>query len=44
MTEEIIDGRDILGCTFYLENGEVYWIGSTLCIEEARNYFDDENK
>jgi homospermidine synthase len=44
MTEEIIDGRDILGFTFYFANEEVYWVGSTLCIEEARNYFDEENR
>ena len=45
LTHEIKSGRDILGLTYYLENGEVYWIGSALSIEEAReiyeNKFDD---
>jgi homospermidine synthase len=42
MTDEIIDGRDVLGLTYYLENGEVFWIGSTLGIDEARKLFDSE--
>jgi homospermidine synthase len=36
LTHEIVEGRDILGLTFYLNNKEVYWIGSALSIEEAR--------
>jgi homospermidine synthase len=42
MTDEIIDGRDVLGLTYYLESGEVFWIGSTLGIDEARKLFDSE--
>ncbi len=42
MTDEIINGRDILGLTFYLENKEVYFIGSILCIDEAREIFNYE--
>lgn len=42
LTDEIIDGRDILGLTFYLDNGEVYWIGSMLSIHEARRFYEPE--
>ena len=42
LTDEIIEGRDILGVTYYLENKEVYWIGSILSINEAREIFDNE--
>jgi homospermidine synthase len=38
LTSDIIDGSDELGISFFLENGEVYWIGSLLTIEEARSY------
>ena len=41
LTHEIEDGRDILGLTFYLENKEVYWIGSVLDVKEARELFDN---
>lgn len=40
LTDEITRGRDILGLTFYLENKEVYWIGSILSIDEAREIFE----
>ena len=40
LTDEIIDGRDILGLTFYLESGEVFWIGSMLTIHESRNMYE----
>ena len=40
LTNEIISGRDILGLTFFLENKEVYWIGSLLTIDEAREIFE----
>ena len=42
MTDEIIDGRDILGLTYYLENGDVFWAGSMLSIHEARKIFPPE--
>jgi len=42
MTDEIIHGRDILGLTFFLENKEVYFIGSILSIDEAREIFNYE--
>lgn len=42
LTNEIVDGRDILGLTYYLKNGDVYWIGSTLDINEARDLFDNK--
>lgn len=45
-TKEIIDGRDELGLTFFLGNGDIFWIGSLLDIDEARdlyeNKFDDK--
>jgi homospermidine synthase len=40
LTDEIINGRDILGLTYYLKSGEVFWIGSMLSIHEARNLFN----
>ena len=39
-----MDERDILCYTFNYEDREIYWVGSTLCIEEARKFFDDEKK
>lgn len=39
LTEEITNGRDILGLTYYLKSGEVFWIGSMLSIGEARSLF-----
>ena len=42
LTHEIICGRDILGLTYYLDNKEVYWIGSALSIEEAREIFENK--
>jgi homospermidine synthase len=41
LTKEITDGRDELGVTFFLENGDVYWIGSLLNITEAREIYDN---
>lgn len=41
LTDEITEGRDILGLTFFLENKEVYWIGSTLCVDEAREIYEN---
>lgn len=40
LTYEITKGRDILGVSFFLKNGDVWWIGSVLCIDEAREIFD----
>jgi homospermidine synthase len=43
LTNEIIDGNDILGLTYFLEDKKcIYWIGSLLGIEEARNIFDNK--
>lgn len=40
LTDEIITGRDLLGLTYYLGNKKVYWIGSTLGIDETRELFN----
>ena len=40
LADDIIDGRDELGLSFFLENGDVFWIGSLLDIEETRMMFD----
>lgn len=42
LTDDIIQGRDILGLTFYLGNGEIYWIGSLLDINESRDIFENK--
>ena len=42
LSDEIIDGRDILGLTYFLKSGEVFWIGSLLSIHEARHFIDKE--
>jgi homospermidine synthase len=43
LTSEIIDGNDILGLTYFLEDKKyIYWIGSLLGIEESRNLFDNK--
>ena len=42
LTDDIISGRDLLGLTYFLENGKVYWIGSTLDIKETRELLDNE--
>jgi homospermidine synthase len=42
LTDEINYGRDILGLTYFLENGDVYWIGSVLSIDEAREIFENK--
>jgi len=42
LTTEIIDGKDIIGLTLFLENKNVYWIGSTLDINESRELFDNQ--
>uniref|UniRef100_A0A6C0HV74 Saccharopine dehydrogenase NADP binding domain-containing protein n=1 Tax=viral metagenome TaxID=1070528 RepID=A0A6C0HV74_9ZZZZ len=39
LTNEIIDGRDELGLTFFLKNGDIFWIGSLLDIHEAREVY-----
>ena len=36
LTTEIVEGRDELGISLFLKNGEVYWIGSLQDINEAR--------
>ena len=40
LTDDIIDGRDELGLSFFLENGDIFWIGSVLDIHEAREMYD----
>jgi homospermidine synthase len=42
LTDDIIDGRDELGLTFFLENGDIFWIGSLLDISEARQIFSNQ--
>ena len=42
LTNEISTGRDELGVTFFLENGDVYWIGSLMSVEEARDIYGNE--
>jgi homospermidine synthase len=42
LTKELISGRDELGLTFFLENGDVYWIGSLLDVDEAREVYNNE--
>ena len=43
MTSDIIEGYDELGCTMFFENGDIYWIGSLLDIEEARSIYNNEH-
>jgi len=40
LTDDIVDGRDELGLSFFLENGDIFWIGSLLDIDEARQFYD----
>jgi homospermidine synthase len=42
LVDDIIDGRDELGLSFFLENGDIFWIGSLLDIDEARNVYMNE--
>jgi homospermidine synthase len=42
MTSDIIDGGEELGCTLFFSNGDIYWIGSVLKIEEARYLLDNK--
>lgn len=42
MTYDIIKGYDEVGCTLFFENGEIWWFGSLLNIEEARSIFDNQ--
>jgi len=41
-TKDIIDGRDELGLTFFLGNGDIFWIGSLLDIDEARDIYENK--
>lgn len=41
-TSDIIDGRDELGLTFFLGNGDIFWIGSLLDIDEARDIYENK--
>ncbi|QKF94401.1 saccharopine dehydrogenase NADP-binding domain protein [Fadolivirus algeromassiliense] len=43
LTHDIISGTDELGVTLFLNNGEIYWIGSLLDIDEAREFFGKEH-
>jgi homospermidine synthase len=40
-TNDIIDGCDELGLTFFLGNGDIFWIGSLLDIHEARDIYEN---
>jgi homospermidine synthase len=42
MTNDIIEGRDELGSALFFEDGEIWWIGSLLDINEAREIFDNK--
>ena len=42
MTIDVVEGRDELGCTLFFENGDIYWVGSLLDINEARELLDNE--
>ena len=42
LTKEIIDGADELGLTFFMENGDIFWVGSLLNIDESRKLFDNK--
>lgn len=42
MTNEIIEGRDEIGCTLFFEDGDIYWVGSLLDIKEARLLYDNQ--
>ena len=42
MTNDIIKGRDELGCTLFFSNGDIYWVGSLLDINETRELFNNE--
>jgi homospermidine synthase len=42
LTDDIIKGYDELGCTLFFENGDIYWFGSLLDIDEARLIYDNE--
>lgn len=41
-TDDIIDGRDELGLTYFLGNGDIFWIGSLLDIDEARDVYENK--
>jgi homospermidine synthase len=43
LTYDIISGVDELGVSIFLENGEIYWVGSLLSIEESREIFGEEH-
>jgi homospermidine synthase len=42
LTDDIERGRDELGMCFFLENGNIFWIGSILDINEARDLYDNK--
>ncbi|AYV80430.1 MAG: homospermidine synthase [Harvfovirus sp.] len=42
LTEEIINGRDELGILYFLSNKQIYWTGSLLSIDEAREIYEYE--
>lgn len=37
LTDQIHSGRDDLGVLFYMDDGSIYWTGSSLDIKDARN-------
>lgn len=43
LTKDIIHGRDELGLTLFFENGDIYWLGSLLSIEEAREIYENKH-
>lgn len=42
MTQEIVEGRDEVGCTLFFADGDIYWIGSLLDIKESRLLYDNQ--
>lgn len=43
LTHDIISGVDELGVSIFLKNGDIYWIGSLLDINEAREFFGEKH-
>ncbi len=42
LNEDVIDGRDELGLSIFLKNGDIFWIGSLLDIDEAREVYSNK--
>jgi homospermidine synthase len=42
LAKELISGRDELGVAFFLQDKSIYWIGSLLSVNEAREVFENK--